>query len=138
MDDSIKYSLFQETPSDLAYFDLGIYSSQSAYVTDMLDLAYSNFSSETAQKFLTYHDITEGLIESYEELNIEIQKKIEDKIIDEFDICIIMMTLFSLFLIVMWFIFVFKVIRSVNQVILSSWSFFNELNLGNLEELEKD
>jgi hypothetical protein len=138
MDDSIRYSLFQKNASDLTYFDLGMYYSQSAYITDMLDLASSNVTLETALKLITYHTITERLIEAYEALSTEIQNIIADKIIDEFDICIIMMTLFSLFLIVMWFIFVFKVIRSVNQVILSGWSFFNELNLGNLEELEKD
>lgn len=138
IDDSIISSLFQETASDLTYFNLGIYYSLSTYITDMLDLAYSNLSSDSAQDFITYHDITEVLVESYEALNTDIQQKITDKITSEFHICLIMMTLFSCFLIVMWCIFVFKVVRSIKQVILSGWSFFNELNLGDLEELEKD
>lgn len=132
---SYVYDLYYSSDS-LAnpYLGLGIAYAHSTFISDLIYLSSISHSQSSSDLIQEYHTIFQLLRSKHFSLSGEVMNSIEGRITDKMNSTVILIVMYSVMLIVVYFVVLLPVIRKIDQVVKSAWTFFNELHLGDIEE----
>ena len=134
MSSSVLDIYYNKDSSAYSYTSLGLAYSHTTFLSDLLSFSSLGLCPESSKLILEYHIIFEELRKSHFALSVAVMSTIESRILDDMKVSIWLIGLFSIMLILFYLFILLPVIRKIDQVVTSAWTFFNELHLGDIED----
>lgn len=134
MSSSVLDIYYNKDSSAHPYISLGLAYSHSTFLSDLLSFSSLGLCPRASELIVEYHTIYEELRKAHYSLSAAVISTIESRIFDQMILSIWLIGLFSILLILFYLFILLPVIRKIDQVVTSAWTFFNELHLGDIED----